>query len=119
MDQYGFKLISHLTAKCQISWAIGVFKLIIDSQWITIADIRAAAANLQFVRFADLGARCRGCLKRAHSRPTESSLRALAARFMLRLIRTRCRNAAWRPTVCSNCSMEAQVKGQVADWTAS
>jgi hypothetical protein len=50
MDQYGFKLISYLTAKCQISWAIGVFKLIIDGQWITIGDIRAAAANLQFVR---------------------------------------------------------------------
>ena len=49
MDQYGFKLISYLTAKCQISWAVGVFKLIIDGQWITIGDIRAAVANLQFV----------------------------------------------------------------------
>jgi hypothetical protein len=56
MDQYEFKLISYLTAKCQIRWAIGVFKLIIDGQWITIRDIRAAAANLRFVRLADLDA---------------------------------------------------------------
>lgn len=50
MDQYGFKLISYLTAKCQIRWAIGVFKLIIDGQWITKGDILAATASLRFVR---------------------------------------------------------------------
>ncbi|KAE9625087.1 hypothetical protein GP644_23015 [Parasedimentitalea maritima] len=49
-------MISYLTAKCQIRWAIGVFKLIIDGQWITIRDIRAAAANLRFVRVAVIDA---------------------------------------------------------------
>ena len=46
MVQYGFKWINFLTAIFQIRWAISVFKRIINTQWITRGDIRAAAANL-------------------------------------------------------------------------